>query len=98
MTAGRFGTLDALRVLLGTVMVVTALQYFLPALLGFLPTATWEDPMSVRLMTMFDRSGLLAVAKFIHLVAGALLLVNRGVPFSPDVATVRQPSRSRWRR
>ena len=33
MTAGRFGTLDALRVLLGTVMVVTALQYFLPALL-----------------------------------------------------------------
>ena len=82
MTAGRFGTLDALRVLLGTVMVVTALQYFLPALLGFLPTATWEDPMSVRLMTMFDRSGLLAVAKFIHLVAGALLLVNRGVPFA----------------
>ena len=38
--------------------------------------------MSVRLMTMFDRSGLLAVAKFIHLVAGALLLVNRGVPFA----------------
>jgi hypothetical protein len=75
-------TLDALRVLLGAVMVVTALQYFLPSLLPFLPTTTWEDPMSIRVMTAFDRSGLLAVAKFIHLVAGALLLVNRGVPFA----------------
>ena len=75
-------TLDALRVLLGAVMVVTALQYFLPSLMGFLPTATWEDPMSIRLMTAFDKSGLLAVAKFIHLVAGALLLVNRAVPFA----------------
>ena len=74
--------LDALRVLLGAVMVVTALQYFLPSLLTFLPTTAWEDPMSVRLMTAFDKSGLLAVAKFIHLVAGALLLVNRGVPFA----------------
>jgi len=75
-------TLDALRALLGVVMVVTALQYFLPSLLAFLPTATWEDPMSIRVMTAFDKSGLLAVAKFIHLVAGALLLVNRGVPFA----------------
>jgi len=75
-------TLDALRVLLGAVMVITALQYFLPNLLPFLPTATWEDPMSIRLMTAFDKSGLLAVAKFIHLVGGALLLVNRGVPFA----------------
>jgi len=75
-------TLDALRVLLGLVMVVTALQYFLPGLLPFLPTAQWEDPMSVRLFTEFDRSGLLAVAKFIHLVGGALLLGNRAVPFA----------------
>jgi hypothetical protein len=82
VTPERFGVLDALRVLLGAVMVVTALQYFLPSLLVFLPTATWEDPMSLRVMTAFDKSGLLAVAKFIHLVAGALLLVNRGVPFA----------------
>ena len=74
--------LDALRVLLGAAMVVTALQYFLPSLLPFLPAYAWEDPMSVRLMAQFDRSGLLAVARFIHLVAGALLLVNRAVPFA----------------
>ena len=74
--------LDALRVLLGAVMAVTALQYFLPSLLPFLPTATWEDPMSIRLMTAFDKSGLLAVAKFIHLAAGVLLLCNRAVPFA----------------
>jgi len=76
------GTLHALRLLLGTLMAVTAIQYFLPSLVPFLPTATWEDPMSVRLMTAFDRSGLLAVARFIHLVAGALLLSNRAVPFA----------------
>lgn len=74
--------LDALRVLLGAVMVLTAIQYFLPFLLSFLPVATWDDPMAARLMTAFDRSGLLAVAKFIHLVAGALLLSNRAVPFA----------------
>ena len=74
--------LDALRVLFGVVLVLSALQYFLPALLSFVPSYTWQDPMSVRLMTMFDRSGLLAVAMFIHLVAGALLIVNRGVPFA----------------
>lgn len=82
MTAVRFGAVDALRVLLGAVMVVTALQYFLPSLLPFLPAAEWEEPMSVRLMAEFHRSGLLAVAKFIHLVAGALLLSNRAVPFA----------------
>ena len=74
--------LDALRVLLGAVMVVTAIQYFMPFLLSFLPVASWDDPMAARLMTAFDRSGLLAVAKFIHLVAGALLLSNRAVPFA----------------
>ncbi len=74
--------LDALRVLLGLVMVVTALDYFLPALVPVIEQRAWEDPMSIRLMTAFDKSGLLAVAKFIHLVAGALLLVNRAVPFA----------------
>jgi hypothetical protein len=75
-------TLDILRVLLGAVMVVTALRYFLPFLLGFVPTATFDDPMAVRLLSAFDTSGLLAVAKFIHLVAGLLLLTNRAVPFA----------------
>lgn len=74
--------LHALRVLLGAVMVVTALQYFMPFLFAFLPGASWDDPMATRLLTAFDKSGLLAVAKFIHLVAGALLLANRTVPFA----------------
>jgi hypothetical protein len=75
-------TLDALRVLLGLVMVITALDYFLPTLVPVVEQRAWEDPMSIRLMTAFDKSGLLAVAKFIHLVAGALLLTNRAVPFA----------------
>ena len=74
--------LDGLRLLLGAVLVVTSIQYFLPPLLPFLPAAQWDDPMALRLMTAFDKSGLLAVAKFIHLVAGLLLLSNRAVPFA----------------
>ena len=74
--------LEGLRLLLGAVMVITAVQYFLPPLLPFLPAVEWRDPMTVRLMTGFDKSGLLAVAKFIHLVAGMLLLANRAVPFA----------------
>jgi hypothetical protein len=74
--------LDALRVVFGALLVVSALQYFLPSLLPFVPHYSWQDPMSVRLMGEFDKSGLLAVARFIHLVAGALLIVNRGVPFA----------------
>ena len=74
--------LDALRLLLGAVMVVTAIQYFLPPLLPFLPVAAWDDPMTLRLLAAFDKSGLLAVAKFIHFVAGVLLLTNRAVPFA----------------
>ena len=73
---------DAMRLLLGALMVVTAIQYFLPFLRPVLPTTTWNDPMSVRLMTGFDKSGLMAVAMFIHRVGGALLLVNRAVPFA----------------
>ena len=75
-------TLEALRLLLGLVMVVTALRYFLPPLLPFVPTAEWHDPMAARLMAGFDKSGLGAVARFIHLVAGMLLLSNRAVPFA----------------
>ena len=74
--------LDGLRLLLGAVMVVTALRYFMPPLLPFVPAAEWHDPMAVRLMTGFDQSGLGAVARFIHLVAGLLLLSNRAVPFA----------------
>jgi putative oxidoreductase len=74
--------LDALRVLLGVVMVASALRYFLPALLPFVPIPHWDDPMSIRLMDQFGHSGLLGVAKAIHLVAGVLLIVNRGVPFA----------------
>ncbi|MGV3554435.1 MAG: hypothetical protein ACO1OD_04200 [Croceibacterium sp.] len=74
--------LDALRLLLGGVMVVTALDYFLPALLPLVEQARWTEPMAARVMTAFDRSGLLAVAKFIHLIAGLLLLTNRAAPFA----------------
>jgi len=74
--------LHALRILLGAGLVLTALQYFMPFLVTFVPTTTWDDAMTARLMTAFDKSGLLAVAKFIHLVAGALLLTNRAVPFA----------------
>jgi len=74
--------LDALRVLLGAVLVVTAIQYFMPFLLPFLPVPYWEDPMTIRLLVAFEASGLLAVAKFIHLVAGAMLLAKRAVPFA----------------
>lgn len=74
--------LDALRLLLGAILVVTAVQYFMPFLLPFLPAAEWNDPMAARVMTAFDRSGLLAVAKFIHLIAGVLLLTNRAAPFA----------------
>ena len=75
-------SLDAMRLLLGALMALTAVQYFMPSLVPFIPATTWEDPMSARLMTAFHKSGLLAVAKFIHLAAGALLLANRAVPFA----------------
>ena len=74
--------LDMLRLLLGAVMVATALDYFLPALVPLVQQPEWNDPMAARVTTAFDRSGLLAVAKFIHLLAGALLLTNRAAPFA----------------
>ena len=60
--------LDALRVLLGAILVITALRYFMPFLLPAVPDAQWSDPMAVRVMTAFDKSGLLGVAKFIKIL------------------------------
>ena len=74
--------LDLLRLLMGAILVVTALDYFLPGLMPFLGDAQWNDPMAVRVMTAFEKSGLLAVAKFIHLLGGLLLLFNRATPFA----------------
>ena len=74
--------LEGLRILLGAILLVTALDYFLPTVVPLVEQASWSDPMAARLMTAFDRSGLLAVAKFIHLAAGALLLTNRAAPFA----------------
>ncbi len=74
--------LDALRLLLGLIMAVTALAYFLPFLVPFVPPMAWHDPMAARLMGQLDQSGLLAVAKFISIAAGALLIVDRLVPFA----------------
>lgn len=74
--------LHGLRLLLGAVLVVTAIRYFMPFLLPFVPVTEWSDPLAARLMTAFDKSGLLAVARFIHLAAGLLLLGNRAVPFA----------------
>ena len=74
--------LDMLRLLLGAAMVATALDYFLPGLVPLVQQPEWNDPMAARVTTAFDRSGLLAVAKFIHLLAGALLLTNRAAPFA----------------
>ena len=44
--------LEALRVMLGAAMVVMAVQYFMPALLPFLPAHGWQDPMAARLMSL----------------------------------------------
>ncbi|MCB2066346.1 MAG: hypothetical protein KDE15_06865 [Erythrobacter sp.] len=74
--------LDMLRITLGVIMAVTSLAWFLPALLPFVRTAMWVDPMSLRLMGQLEASGLLAVAKFVQLTGGLALLLNRAVPFA----------------
>ena len=74
--------LDMLRIALGVIMAVTALAYFLPDLLPWVRTAQWQGEMATRLMAQLDGSGLLAVAKFIQLVGGIALLLNRAVPFA----------------
>ncbi|TIX48891.1 hypothetical protein [Alteraurantiacibacter aquimixticola] len=72
----------SLRILLGVVLVVTALDWFLPNLMPFMPDREWSDPMAIRLVEVFTASGLLAVAKFIQLAGGVLLIVNRMTPFA----------------
>lgn len=74
--------LHVLRLLLGAVLGLTSAEYFLPFAVPFAVAHEWSDPTAVRIMSAFDKSGLLAVAKFIHLVAGALLLANRTIPFA----------------
>lgn len=72
--------LDAMRVLLGAILLVTALAWLIPPLVPFIPAQQWHDPMAARLMAAFDASGLLGVAKAIHLAAGLALLLNRAAP------------------
>jgi len=74
--------LHGLRLVLGAVLVITGMRYFMPPLLSFIPVHEWNDPMAVRLMAAFDASGLGAVARFIHVITGLMLLTNRHVPFA----------------
>lgn len=74
--------LGAVRLVLGALLAVTAIRYFMPFLLPFVSAHHWADPMAARLMAAFDASGLGAVARFIHVIAGAMLLANRHVPFA----------------
>ncbi|GEM_PF-1107907 len=74
--------LDILRVALGVIMVVTALDWFMPFLMPFMPDRTFSDPMALRIVDVLTISGLLAVAKFIQLAGGALLILNRAAPFA----------------
>lgn len=74
--------LDLLRILLGLVMVVTALDWFMPFLMPFMPDTAFTDPMAARMLDVLTNSGLLAVGKFIQLAAGALLVLNRSAPFA----------------
>jgi hypothetical protein len=75
-------TLDILRLLLGAVLVLSAIVYFMPFLVPFVELPQFGDTMAQRLRSAFDKSGLLAVAKFIHIAGGALLLIDRKVPFA----------------
>ncbi len=73
---------DILRVVLGVIMVVTALDWFMPSLMPFMRDTTFTDPMAVRMLDVLTASGLLAVGKFIQLAGGALLVLNRAAPFA----------------
>jgi len=74
--------LDLLRLLLGAILLVTALAWLIPVLVPFVPPQEWYDPMAARLMAAFDASGLSGVARAIHLLAGLALLLNRTTPFA----------------
>ena len=72
--------LDGFRVLLGAILLLTAMGWLIPAWVPFVPAQQWHDPMAARLMASFEASGLLGVAKGIHLAAGLALLLNRAAP------------------
>ena len=72
------GRLLAMRLLLGAIMTLTALNYFL----GLVPLLQLSDPLAAQLVTAFDHSGLLAVAQTMMLVGGLLLLAGKFVPFA----------------
>ena len=70
--------LAAMRLVLGGVMVLSGLNYFL----GVVPLPGFTDPLAAQLMGAFERSGLLAVAEGMKLVGGILLLAGVFVPFA----------------
>ena len=72
--------LDGLRAALGLILLLTAMGWLIPAWVPFVPTQVWHDPMAARLIASFEVSGLLGVAKGIHLVAGLALIMNRAAP------------------
>ena len=74
--------LDLLRLVLGVVLTASALDYFLPALVPLVEQSTFVDAQAAQLVGVLDTSGLFAVGKFIQLVAGLLLIVDRAVPFA----------------
>jgi len=73
---------DGLRVLLGAILLLTALAWLIPPLVPFIPAQSWHDPMATRLMAAFDASGLLGVAKGIHVATGLALILNRAAPLA----------------
>ena len=74
--------LDGLRVLLGAILLLTAMAWLIPAWVQFIPAQQWHDPMALRLFAAFEASGLLGVAKGIHLVTGLALILNRATPLA----------------
>jgi len=77
-----FAPAHFLRCVLGVVLAATSLAYFLPSLLPMIAPLPFADPMTLRLLSAFEASGLLAVAKFILLAGGMMLVLNRAVPFA----------------
>ena len=74
--------LDGLRWLLGLVLLVTGIAWFLPMAVPFVPPMEWADPMAARLAGSFEASGLMAVGKFLHVAAGLALMLNRATPLA----------------
>jgi hypothetical protein len=70
--------LQLARLVLGAWMVFLGLSHFL----GLVPLPPGATPLAAQLLRAFANSGLLDVAMAIELVAGALLLADRAVPFA----------------